>query len=1030
MIASYFLRNPRIALLVVAMILVSSLGALLSLSRLEDPALTRRWGTVITFFPGADAERVEALVTEKIERRLLEVSEIGEIKSRSRAGVSSLEVEVDEDIPPSRVPSVWSEIRQKVDQAAVDLPDGAAAPETTWLRTGALTYVAGVAWTGEEAAPHGLLARLADELEDRLRNLPDVAETFVYGAAQEEIRVKFDPAALAAVGVTHQEAAQRLAAADPKLPAGLLRAEQADLLIDVSGEFQTLDRIRTLPLTRTEDGRFLEIGDLADVERGFREPRGSAAILNGHDAVLIGVRMDQDARVDAWITRIRGEVDLFRDSVGGAVTVSHVFDQSVYTQERLGGLLNNFVMAVVLVVIVLLVTMGVRSAVIVGASLPLTVACVLAALGVLGVPFHQMSVTGLIIALGLMIDNPIVVIDEFRHDIAHGADPKTAVRRTARRLAGPLAASSITTVFAFIPIAASPGAAGEFIGTMGLTVILSIIASYLVAMTLTSAMGGWFHGRPRRAEARRTWWRDGFNHPAMTTAYRRALGFFVNRPVFGVGVSFILPIIGFIGASTLPMQFFPPTERDQFQVKLELPPQASIQETLRWVDRADALLRGYDDVTGAFWVVGDRTPSVYYNVQSSGEGVLNKAAGFVNTKDAKATRRLLDDLQAKLMEAFPEGRARAIPYEQGPPVDAPVEVRIFGPDLDTLRRLGEDVRLRLDRVPSVTYAAPQLVGGVPKIRLDTDEEAAQLAGFTLAGLAQELATALEGGLGGSILENVQELPVRVVFATDARSRLDSIAGAPLLPASASRVGALGAPIEALSTLTLVPEIGEIVRIDGRRVNPVYGYLRAFELPATATAEFRAVLADDPVDLPAGYRIEFAGEEAERGAAVGMLLTFAAPLMVLMLGAVVLTFNSFQRAGVILLTAVLSVGLALFGVRLFGYPLGFTAIVGTLGLVGLAINGSIVVLSLLREDEAAREGDRDAIVRVAMGSTRHILSTTLTTVGGFFPLLLFGGTFWGPLATAIAGGVSGAAVLALVMTPSLHSAMTKRRALAA
>jgi multidrug efflux pump subunit AcrB len=248
---------------------------------------------------------------------------------------------------------------------------------------------------------------------------------------------------------------------------------------------------------------------------------------------------------------------------------------------------------------------------------------------------------------------------------------------------------------------------------------------------------------------------------------------------------------------------------------------------------------------------------------------------------------------------------------------------------------------------------------------------------------------------------------------------------PATPLSQDRVP--GIPLSALGRPELVPEVETISRVDGERVNQVFGYLIPYRLPAPALAEFRERLTDSGFALPAGYRISFGGEEEERSSAVGGLLALALPLLVVMIAAVVLSFNSFAYGGIIGLVGFLSVGLAMFGVWLFGYPLGFTAIVGAIGLVGLSINGSIVVLSALRADAGAQAADLEATVRTVMGASRHIVSTTLTTIGGFTPLILFGGTFWPPLATAIAGGVGGSAIIALFSVPAAFHWMRRRAA---
>jgi multidrug efflux pump subunit AcrB len=401
----------------------------------------------------------------------------------------------------------------------------------------------------------------------------------------------------------------------------------------------------------------------------------------------------------------------------------------------------------------------------------------------------------------------------------------------------------------------------------------------------------------------------------------------------------------------------------------------------------------------------------------------------VTTRSPGATERLLPRLQRELLVAFPDALAIAVPFEQGPPFNAPIEVRILGPDLDQLRQLGDELRAVLAESARVTYTKAQLTGGEPKLLVRADEDRARMAGLRLVDIANQLQARLEGSIGGSVLEANEEIPVRVRLRAGDRGELARIASDSVLPdrraeQSSDRV-VPGVPLGALSEIALVPELAGISRRNGERSNTVEAFLEPYALIAESVADFRVRLAATDFELPPGFRLEFGGESEQRSEALAKLASFALPLFVVMAGTIILTFNSFRYAGIIFGVAGLSIGLALLGVWMFGHPMGFLAIVGTMGLVGLAINGGIVVLSALRVDAKAREADPDAILEVVVGATRHIVATTLTTIGGFIPLIVLGGRFWPPLATAIAGGVGGAAILSLYLVPSLFTLITRQ-----
>ncbi len=1024
-----FFRKPRLAVLFAGLILVAGLSAFQALPRQEDPTLSRRSATVTTFYPGASAVRVETLVTEKIEEELQELHEIVEIDSVSRTGVSLVSLELADRYDESLVDEVWSKVRDHLDDAAALLPDGASAPEFEDRTSKAVTLLVGLSWEGEGQAPLAVISRLAEELSSRLRNLPGTKETERFGEAQEEVRVEIDALALAAVNLTAADVSWAIARADAKLPAGQLRHPTNDLVLEVGGALDSVERVRDVPIQRDAAGRLLRVGDIARVERAVQEPPDAVAILGGRRGVAVAATMEDRQRVDRWAARAHALVDDFRSEVPRGVRLDVLFDQSRYTDERLATLAGNLVLGVGIVLAVLFVMMGFRSALIVATALPLTLAAVLAELNFMGIPLHQMSVTGLIIALGLLIDNAIVVVEEFNGRARQGMRPAAAVAGTIRHLFVPLAASTLTTVLAFLPIALLPGGAGEFVGTISVGVCLAVTSSFLISTTLVVTLAGFAsRGRPTPRPGQAPWWRAGVSSERLEALYRASLRTVLRRPLVGVAVSLALPLLGFAAAGTLRSQFFPANDRNQFQIQVALPSQAAIEETLDTVQAARALVHEHEEVLSSHWFVGESGPRVFYNMFGADEGVSNIANAFVTTRSAEATETLLPGLQRELVDAFPSARLIALPFEQGPPFEAPIEVRIIGPDLDVLRTLGEEMRTVLAGTKAVTYTIAKLAGGEPKLMIDADEDQARLSGLNLADIADQLNARLEGAVGGTILEGNEEVPVRVRVDGAARAGLaDIVAGRVLSPQRAGYADQLvpGVPLGAVARVELVPELGGIPRRNGERSNTVQAYLEPYALISESLADFERRLGESGLELPVGYRIELGGEEAERSEAVANLMAFALPLFVLMIGAIVLSFNSFRLAAIIFAVAFLGIGLAMMGVWLFGYPLGFVAIVGTMGLVGLAINDAIVVLAALRESEAAQRADVEGSIDVVAGATRHILATTFTTMGGFFPLIVFGGRFWPPMATAIAGGVVGASILALYFVPSLYIAIRRR-----
>ncbi len=1024
-----FYRNFRLLILAIVLIIVWGLSSYQSLPRLEDPELTSRVAVVKTFFPGASAERVEALVTEKIEKELSAIEEIETYESTSRAGVSIITVELLERVNRERVDGVWSRVRDKLRDAQVKLPSGATDPELAESEVRAYALLAALTWEQDDPPNYAILYRRAKSLEDELRAIAGTEDVEIFGAPDEEIAVEVSSADLAALGITAQQLSQQIQQSDSKAAAGQLRANH-DLLIEVKGELDSLERIRQIPIRcnacgTDAEGQFIHLSNIAQVKKGIVEPASNLALIGDRPAVVVGAYVESDYRLDRWAKVAHKTLDQFRQQLPSGMKLQVLLDQNTYVTARLNNLILNLLFGAVLLFAVTIFMMGFQSALVVQAALPLSVLIVFGCMGLIGIPLHQMSVTGLIVSLGILIDNAIIVVDEVQNRLKQGLPPATAVAESVRYLTAPLIAATLTTVISFLPIPLLPGSVGEFVGTIGLNVILAVSASLFVALTITPVLAArlhryWTARRIRRSGLRSTpiWWQDGFSHPLLTHFYRRTLDWTYARPMWGIVLSLILPLAGFGLATTLELQFFPPADRDQMRVEVELPASASLQQTQSLVQQVQEKLLQHAEVVDVNWFIGESAPQIYYNQPVGREGESNFANAIVQLQEV-APNSLLQQLQALMDEAFPAARVLVRQFEQGPPFDAPIELRIYGSDLNRLQELGEQTRTLLAQTAKVTHTRARLNEVQPQLGLRVDEEAARSLGLSHASIAQQLDTTLEGIQGGSVLESTEDLPVRVRLSNSVRGDLDQIRSLDLLTPSREAPNSLNStPLLGLGEVQLEPKPSAITRRNGQRVNTVQGFIAVGTLPATVLPEFQQRLTEQ-LKLPSGYSFEFGGEVEERSSAVGNLFGSVGVLIVAMIATLVLSLGSFKLASLIGAIAVCSVGLGALSIGLFGYPFGFNPIIGTVGLIGVAVNDSITVLTALKEDPAASRGDRKAVRQVVIHATRHVLTTTLTTMIGFVPLIAGGGGFWPPLAVPIAGGVAGATLLALYFIPSAY-----------
>ncbi len=405
-----FFRQPRLVVLALLVMVSAGLSALVSIGRQEDPTITNIFATISTVFPGADPARVEALVTAKIETELRKIPEIAEITSTSGTGISVISVELAETTPPEQIEQLWAQTRDALADARRVFPEGVLAPE--FDSDGAGGYAAIFALTFPEGFSPTRAAREAEALADLLRRVPGTSLVDLHGLPQEEVLVTLDPERAAALGLTPEAVAAAIRAADAKVQAGRLQNAASDLVLGITGEITSLERLRAIVVREDSAGRATLLGDLATLSRGARMPLSEAALYQGQPAILISAKLSEGLQVDNWMGKITAAIATQSDTLPWGLSIATVFDQSRYTLERLAEVGWNMVLGVALVVAVLLVTLGLRAALIVAMVLPVVSLATIATLNALDVPIHQMSVTGLIVALGLLVDAAIVMTDE------------------------------------------------------------------------------------------------------------------------------------------------------------------------------------------------------------------------------------------------------------------------------------------------------------------------------------------------------------------------------------------------------------------------------------------------------------------------------------------------------------------------------------------------------------------------------------------------------------------------------------------
>ena len=1005
-------RKPRLVALFLLIVLAAGASALLAIGRQEDPTITNTFATVTTVYPGAAPARVESLVTVEVEEALREIAEVDVLQSVSATGISTVQVELRETLQDGRIEQVWSELRSVLSDVEADLPPDALPPELDAEGINAFGAIVAITAT-HDTVPMTLAARYGDALADRLRGVPGTKAVDVYGRPEEEVAVVLDTARAAGLGLSVDAVAAAIATADAKVRAGRMTGAGDDLVLEVSGEIETLERLRGIVLREGPGGATLRLGDIARIDRGPRQPSAESARHDGRPAILVAAALEDGLQVDVWAGFLRDEIAAFATRVPGGLGTELIFDQSTYTADRLAEVGTNMAIGVTLVVAVLLVTLGLRAALIVAAVLPLVSLATLFTMNLIGLPIHQMSVTGLIVALGLLVDAGIVMTDEIGRRLRTGATRLEAVRASVSRLTMPLFASTATTALSFTPMILLPGPAGDFVGSIALAVVIMLCWSFVVAVTVTPAIAGWV----LPSQARGGWLARGMSAGLPGRVFAASLRLSIRNPLRSMALAMVLPLTGFAALPLLTAQFFPGVDRDQFTIDIDLAPGSGIARTQRAVAALDTRLRSTEGIESVTWTIGRSAPAFYYNIVGGRDAAPGHAQALIRTASAEATAAILPELERALPLQAPDAQVLVRGLVQGPPVGAPVELRLVGNDLATLRTAGEELRRIADAAPMVTLTRASITEGAPKLGIAVDEASARLIGLSPGTIARQLEAALVGTTGGSLIEGSEELPVRIRLGDGLRADPSAIRDMPLILARPVDDTGTATPLSAVATLALTPGEGSITRRNGERANTVQAFVQAGVLPEEALVAIQARIADAGFVLPADTRLEIGGDADARASTLNNLVASLGLIVTLSIAVVVLTFGSFRLAAVALVVSGLSAGLSMLALAIFAYPFGINAIIGLIGSIGVAINAALIIMTALQEDETAATGDPAAMADVVLASSRHIVSTTITTVGGFLPLILAGGGFWPPFAMAIAGGVALSTVVSFYFTPA-------------
>ena len=1013
---SLLIDRPRILFLTLSFILLAGISSALSVPIQENPELAQRWSGVRVFYPGASPERIETQVINDLEIKLREVVEILELETIISHGYATIVVELQQSVSPDLIEETWSKVQDKLSQIR-------APPEVNIVldrNSGPpITVQYALKWNGQGEAPLVLMSRLAEQLKRKLSSIGDTHATAIYGETDEEILIEVDSNKITSLGLTYREISEALKSFDNKKAVGVSSNKNSEFLIRLKDNIKSIQKLSEIPIRVINDSEIIQLQDIAQISKKPVSPIEDIFLYNGEVVISVMAMGTMSQRVGDYVARATVVADEMKSSLPDEISIEKIYDESLYTSAKFNELIKSFSLAFFFVLGLSFFFLGLRPAIIVTLILPFSVCFVMIGCRIIGLPLHMTSITGIIIALGLLIDNGIIVVEDYKYRRGIGLTTNESISQTLTQLSTPLAAATGTTVFSFLPIVTGEGSSVEFVGGMALTVIMSIVSSLVLALIMVPVLMSYMEKIPYFQNI--DIYNEGYHNKKILDKYRTFLTWAFLVPRRAIIISVSLPLLGFLLFNTLPKDFFPSNDRDMFRINIELPSNASSEQTLGRAKliREQVLNSGLIEIEKDYWFIGRMAPRVLMNVVGGKEkqGSNNMAQSVFYAKDYYEMIRNLPELSKLIAQKNPDIIINTDSFIQGPPVFADVSFAIYGDDPFVLKKLGEELELIINNAPGVSFTKSDTSNTNTNIELELNNSNISLSKVNANLLVDELYAANNGIIVGTMLDSNKEIPIRLKGLTETKN-LTGNASFLTVPS-----GNGFEYIDSFSKSSITNKSSKITRIDGQRVNMVEGWIWTQTLPSETENYIIEDVEIFKSKLPIGYSIKQLGEAESRGESQSQIYSSAAVYIVLIIIGLVFALNSFRQTALILSVAILSIGLSFLGLFIGQQNYGFIGTISAVGLIGLSINDSIIVLSHIKEEAEKKDISKAEIVEVVIRSTRHIITTSLTTLDGFVPLI-FASVFFKPLAWAMSIGVLGATLTALLYIPAMFVVMKK------
>lgn len=1008
-------KNNRVTLLCLVVVLILGLTQYGQLSRDSMPPFTVRVATIITNFPGASPERVESLISEKLEKVIQEIPEVSVISSTSRTGVSILKVGLNDAVSEEELQPIWDLARRKIDGIRNELPDGIYGPN---LKDDEIGVVYGI-FVGLETDgnyEYSEIKAYADNLRNELIILDDASRVEIGGVVEERIYVDYNDASLAKVGLSANKLKNIISSSNIIIPSGEVNLGEERIIVESSGNFESEEAISNLLIPVGNKGEVIRLGDITTIKRGYEYPQESIVRINNQPGLSLFISTKENANILKLGETVDDVVADFNQQLPLGVKAMRVISQDEFVDYKIDNFIGNLVQSIVIVLLVVLLVLGWRAGVVIASLIPTTMILTFWIMGIFEVGLNQVTLASLIMALGLLVDNGIVMVESLLEKLQAGQSKLEAAVNSAKEFMTPLLISTLTTCAAFLSFYLAVGTMGEIMGNIFLVISFALLSSWLLAFTIIPMFGTKLLRVTQGEGAHETIF------DRLRSSYNDLLEWSLKKPITVLISILILFSAAIYGFGFVPSIFMPPSDRPLVIVDMNLPLGTRIEMTDAYVKKLEHFIEEnlMADEEGAEGIVSrsayiGKGPKSYDLGYNQGEPNSSYAHVLINTTSDKANTDIIRKLQDFAKTAIPDGNIKIDRLVGAGGASAPIEVRISGDNPDELFKIVDRVRTRMLQMPGTKNVADDWGPKIKKVFIDIDDNKLAKSNLTNQDVALSLLTSLSGYDIGDYREGDLNIPIMMKQENSEQLNFADIEGITIFSQSTGR----NVPLSQVADISIDWQYAKILRRDIERTVIVSASVEEGYLASEIMENIRPMMEEESKTWTSNYKYEYGGDAEGNNDAMGavvMNLPYSFFIIILLL---IIQFNAIRKASIILMTIPLAIIGVTGGLLATGSVFSFTAFLGIISLAGIIINDAIVLVDKIGTEVNSGRPLLESIKKAANDRFSPILLTTLTTSCGMVPLWTGGGILWQPMAISMIFGLMFATIILLIFVPVIY-----------